>query len=44
LLESFDTAAYNIKTFADEVGSIKIFDVAFLDPIHILGDFTVNFE
>jgi len=44
MLESFDTAAYNIRTFTSEVGTIKIFDAAFLDPIHILGDMTVEWE
>ena len=42
LIESFDTAAYNIKTFASESGTLKIFDVAILDPFHILADITVE--
>lgn len=44
LLESFDTAAYNWKTFSSEPGTLKIFDTLALDPIHILGDFTVEWE
>ena len=44
LIEDFDTAAYNYKTFASEAGTLKIFDVAILDPIHILGDMTVEWE
>jgi hypothetical protein len=27
-----------------EAGTIKIFDVAILDPLHIIGDITVNWE
>ena len=44
LIESFDTAAYNIKTFSSEVGTLKIFDTLALDPLHIIGDFTVEWE
>jgi len=44
LLESFDVAAYNLDTFASEVGTLKMFDVAFLDPLHILADTTVSYE
>lgn len=44
LIESFDTAAFNIKTFAKETGTLKIFDVAVLDPLHILADFTVEWQ
>ena len=44
LLEDFDVLAYNVKTFAAETGTLKLFDVGVLDPIHILGDFTVEWE
>jgi len=44
LIESFDTMAYNINTFRAESGTIKIFDVAILDPIHILADSSVSYE
>ena len=44
LLETFDTQWYNIRTFAAESGTLKIFDVLALDPIHIVGDCTVEWE
>ena len=44
LLESFDVSAYNINTFLDESGTIKIFDVGILDPIHLFADWTVVYE
>lgn len=44
LIESFDTAMYNIKTFSSVTGTLKIFDVLALDPIHIVGDLTVEWE
>jgi len=44
LMESFDVAAYNLDTFTSEEGTIKIFDAAILDPIHILADWTVTYE
>ena len=44
LLTTIDTAGYNIKTFNSIPGTIKIFDVAVLDPINILADSAVNYE
>ena len=44
LLESMDVSIYNINTFASEEGTLKIFDVAILDPIHLLADSSVAFE
>jgi hypothetical protein len=44
LLESLDVSIYNINTFAAESGTLKIFDVAILDPIHLLADSSVTFE
>ena len=44
LLTTFDTAAFNIKTFNTIPGTIKIFDVLALDPITILADSAVNYE
>merc|ERR1719189_49727 len=44
LLNDFDTLFYNVSTFATIPGTIKIFDVGFLDPSHILMDFSVEYE
>ena len=44
LLEDFEISGYNIKTFASEPGTIKIFDVLAMDPAHILMDMTVEWE
>lgn len=43
-MTSFDSAAYNFKTINTEPGTFKGFDVLFIDPTHILADFTVNWE
>jgi len=44
LLNDFDTLFYNVSTFASIPGTIKIFDVAVLDPSHIMMDFSVEYE
>ena len=44
LLESFDVSVYNIGTFMADSGTIKMFDVGILDPIHLFADWTVVYE
>lgn len=44
LLEDFDIAGYNIRTFTSEPGTIKIFDVLAMDTSRIFMDTTVSWE
>lgn len=44
LIDDFNTLAFNIKTFFADAGTIKIFDVMAMDPLHIFADFTVEWE
>lgn len=44
LLEDFEVSAYNLKTFASEPGTLKIFDALLMDPSHIVMDLTVEWE
>jgi hypothetical protein len=44
LIEDFDILWKNITTFAADVGTLKIVDVLAIDPLHIVGDFTVEWE
>jgi hypothetical protein len=44
LMTSLDNAGHNLKTINSEPGTFKGFDVLFIDPTHVLADFTVNWE
>ena len=44
LIEDFEVWSYNMKTFASETGTIKLFDTILLDPSHIFMDMTVEWE
>lgn len=44
LLESVDMLTYNFHTLTQELATVKWFDIAVLDQIHILGDTTVLYE
>ena len=44
IIEDIEIAMYNVQTVFDEPGSLKWFDVLAMDPIHLLMDFTVEWQ
>ena len=44
LIEDFHVLGCNIATFSSVPGTIKIFDVLVMDPVHIFMDMTVEWQ